>query len=57
MRLARRLTAPPPSWTVTADVVVVGSGIAGLTAALRLRGAVPRVLLITKGELSSGSTV
>lgn len=58
--LARRLTAPEPGWTVHADVVVVGSGIAGLTAALELRsrlGASGRVLLVTKGELSSGSTV
>ena len=28
---------PEPGWTTTADVVVIGSGIAGLTAALRLR--------------------
>jgi L-aspartate oxidase len=35
-----RLAAPAPGWTVTADVVVIGSGIAGLTAALRLRGQV-----------------
>ncbi len=57
MRLARRLAAPAPGWTTTADVVVVGSGIAGLTAALRLRSRVPRVLLVTKGALASGSTV
>lgn len=57
VRLARRLAGPTPGWTVTADVVVVGSGIAGLTAALRLRTRVPRVLLVTKGALASGSTV
>ncbi len=57
MRLATRLAAPEPGWTVEADVVVVGSGVAGLTAALELRTRVPRVLLVTKGELSSGSTV
>jgi L-aspartate oxidase len=56
-RLARRLTAPEPGWTVHADAIVVGSGIAGLTAALRLRARVPRVLLVTKGELTSGSTI
>ncbi|WP_149203753.1 L-aspartate oxidase [Actinotalea subterranea] len=57
MRLARRLAAPTPGWTAVADVVVVGSGIAGLTAALELRTRVPRVLLVTKGALASGSTV
>jgi L-aspartate oxidase len=56
-RLARRLAAPAPGWTTTVDAIVVGSGIAGLTAALELRTQVPRVLLVTKGELSSGSTV
>lgn len=58
--LARRLTAPAPGWTAHADVVVVGSGIAGLTAAIELRrrlGPDGRVMLVTKGELSSGSTV
>ncbi|GAB4086519.1 L-aspartate oxidase [Myceligenerans cantabricum] len=56
-RLARALAAPEPGWTTRVDAVVVGSGIAGLTAALELRTRVPRVLLVTKGELSSGSTV
>ncbi|MEV0892072.1 L-aspartate oxidase [Promicromonospora sp. NPDC050262] len=56
-RLARSLAAPAPGWTVEADAIVVGSGIAGLTAALELRTRVPRVVLVTKGELSSGSTV
>ncbi|MEV7973526.1 L-aspartate oxidase [Cellulomonas sp. NPDC089187] len=55
--LARTLAAPAPGWTVTADAVVVGSGIAGLTAALELRSRVDRVLLVTKGELVSGSTI
>lgn len=54
--LQRRLAAPAPGWTTTADVVVVGSGIAGLTAALRLRRQVNKVLLVTKTVLSSGST-
>ncbi|WP_036967209.1 FAD-dependent oxidoreductase, partial [Promicromonospora kroppenstedtii] len=56
-RLARSLAAPAPGWTVEADAIVVGSGIAGLTTALELRTRVPRVVLVTKGELSSGSTV
>jgi L-aspartate oxidase len=56
-RLFRSLAAPAPGWTAEADAIVVGSGIAGLTAALELRTHVPRVLLVTKGRLLSGSTV
>jgi len=51
-----RLTAPAPGWTATADVVVIGSGIAGLTAALRLYGRVGRILVVTKDVLHAGST-
>ncbi|WP_062350148.1 L-aspartate oxidase [Herbidospora yilanensis] len=56
--LPRRLTAPPPGWTTSADVVVVGSGIAGLTVALRYTELSPagRVLVVTKDVLSAGST-
>jgi L-aspartate oxidase len=54
--LARRLLARAPGWTTTTDVIVVGSGIAGLTAALRLRQRVDRVLLVTKTVLDEGST-
>ena len=53
----RRLAAPQPGWTIDTDVIVVGSGIAGLTTALDLRERVDRVLVVTKGVLSSGSTV
>jgi L-aspartate oxidase len=55
-RVPGRLTAPPPGWTTTSDVVVIGSGIAGLTAALRLRGQVEKILLVTKDVLAAGST-
>lgn len=52
-----RLAAPPPGWTVDTDVVVVGSGIAGLTTALHIaRQSSLRVLLVTKDALTAGST-
>ena len=53
-----RLTAPAPGWTTSADIVVVGSGIAGLTAALRLHAELPdhRLLVVTKDVLAAGST-
>jgi L-aspartate oxidase len=55
VRLIGRLAAPDPGWTASADIVVVGSGIAGLTTALKARQA-GRVLLVTKTELDAGST-
>ena len=59
-RLPGRLTAPAPGWTTAADVVVIGSGIAGLTAALRLRDSLGKgsgkVLVVTKDVLAAGST-
>jgi L-aspartate oxidase len=54
--LPQRLTSGEPGWTTDVDVVVVGSGVAGLTAALRLRGEVGKVLVVTKDVLSAGST-
>ena len=55
-RIARRLTAAEPGWTTCADVIVVGSGIAGLTAALRARALGRTVLLVTKAQVNEGST-
>jgi L-aspartate oxidase len=57
MTLPLRLAAAEPGWDVETDVVVVGSGIAGLTTALHIsRQSSLRVLLVTKDVLSSGST-
>ena len=54
-RLPQRLAAEPPGWVAEVDVVVVGSGIAGLTAALECR-TLGRVVVVTKDQLSAGST-
>ncbi|WP_322620666.1 L-aspartate oxidase [Streptomyces acidicola] len=51
-----RLHAPAPGWAITADVVVVGSGIAGLTTALRCQAAGLNTVVVTKARLDDGST-
>jgi len=51
-----KLLAGVPGWTVSADVVVIGSGVAGLTTALNLRANNLSVLLITKARIDAGST-
>ncbi|MEV6493228.1 L-aspartate oxidase [Actinoplanes sp. NPDC051633] len=54
--LPRRLAAPSPGWTETTDVLVVGSGVAGLTAALHLREQGLHVTVVTKVNIDDGST-
>ncbi|MEU0133859.1 L-aspartate oxidase [Streptomyces sp. NPDC006296] len=51
-----RLTAPAPGWAIDADVVVVGSGVAGLTTALRCAAAGLTTVVVTKARLDDGST-
>ncbi|HEY3482151.1 MAG TPA: L-aspartate oxidase [Streptomyces sp.] len=51
-----RLHAPAPGWSLDADVVIVGSGVAGLTAALRCDAAGLRTVIVTKTGLGDGST-
>jgi len=52
---SERLAAPEPTWSIDTDVVVLGSGAAGLSAALAARP-LREVVLITKDTLDAGST-
>ncbi|MER7672118.1 L-aspartate oxidase [Kitasatospora sp. NPDC096128] len=56
MSVTHRLTAPNPGWTADTDVVVVGSGVAGLTVALNVRKTGLRAMVVTKSMLDEGST-
>jgi len=53
--LPQRLAAERPGWIREVDIVVIGSGIAGLTAALECRD-LGRIMVVTKDEVSAGST-
>lgn len=55
-RVVSRLLAPNPGWFAEADVVVVGSGVAGLTAAIQARAVGYKVMLVTKASVDQGST-
>ncbi len=57
MTIPRRLDAPTAGWAAQTDVVIVGSGIAGLSTALQItRLSQLRVMLVTKDVLAAGST-
>ncbi|MEU4446825.1 L-aspartate oxidase [Actinosynnema sp. NPDC050801] len=45
-----------PLWEARADLLVVGTGVAGLTAALRARELGLRVLVVTKAAAEDGNT-
>jgi len=53
--MIEELAAGAPGWTAHAETVVIGSGIAGLVAAMRAARH-GRVLLVTKALLDAGST-
>jgi len=55
-RIGTKLTAPEPGWFVEADVIVIGSGVAGLTAAIQARTSGYKVILVTKAQVNDGST-
>jgi L-aspartate oxidase len=52
----RRLPGLSPTWERQADVVVVGAGAAGLSAALAASAGGRSVLLMCKGALGTGAT-
>jgi len=54
--IPNHLTAPEPGWFTQADVIVIGSGVAGLMTALHTRRLGMRVLLVTKAQVDEGST-
>jgi L-aspartate oxidase len=51
-----KLLAPKPGWIVSSDVIVIGSGVAGLTAALNAHAAGLTVRIVTKARMDEGST-
>jgi L-aspartate oxidase len=53
--LPERIAAPDPTWSVDVDIVVLGSGAAGLATALAAQPG-RSVLLVTKDTLDAGST-
>jgi L-aspartate oxidase len=53
--LPQRLATETPGWVREVDVVVIGSGIAGLTAALECRD-LGSVMVVTKDVVAAGST-
>ncbi|MEY2635307.1 MAG: hypothetical protein RIS75_1247 [Actinomycetota bacterium] len=55
-QIVSALTAAEPGWYANADVIVIGSGVAGLTAAIQVRQAGYNVMLVTKSHVNEGST-
>ena len=53
---ARTDDDPAPRWEAATDLVVVGSGVAGLTAAIEAKRWGLRVLVVTKASMSEGNT-
>jgi len=56
VHLPRWLTSDSPGWQIKADVIVIGSGVAGLSAALHARRTGRSVVILTKAQIDEGST-
>jgi L-aspartate oxidase len=54
--IPRWLTSDSPGWQIEADVIVIGSGVAGLSAAIHARRTGRRVVILTKAQIDEGST-
>lgn len=55
-RIISQLRASEPGWFARADVVIIGSGVAGLTAAIQARQSGLTVMIVTKSVVNDGST-
>jgi len=56
LAVTARLAGPRPTWERRADVIVVGSGVAGLSLAHSLAGSGLSVAIVTKATVGEGST-
>ncbi|MBT4948693.1 L-aspartate oxidase [Actinomycetota bacterium] len=56
IHIPRWLTSDPPGWEIDSDVIVIGSGVAGLSAAIHARAAGRKVVILTKAQIDEGST-
>jgi glycine/D-amino acid oxidase-like deaminating enzyme len=56
MRVEVLPDAPVAKRALTADTVIVGSGIAGLSAAYELAGAGQKVVVVDRGSIAGGMT-
>ena len=54
--IGTKLTAAEPGWFANTDVIIIGSGVAGLTAAMQARTSGYKVILVTKAHVDDGST-
>ncbi len=56
VHIPRWLTSDSPGWQIKVDVIVIGSGVAGLSAAIHARRTGRSVVILTKALIDEGST-